>query len=305
MSLIYTKYIHTLLENIDYRTIPVEMDLVLDSGAFNGLFMYGGLLYIKELELLGKTRVNRISGSSVGALSGCLYILNKFDVIENIYEKLRSGFNNTINLHILYELIDKEFSQIDESSYKQLNSRLFINYIDINEKREIVVSEYTSNSDVIEKLKKSTFIPVITNNHLTYDNCIDAMTPYIFTEKNIERKILFINLFKIGGLKQMLNIFHDKNIAHRTLSGILDIHDFFLKTHPSQMCSYVNDWNLIDYTLYRIRELAWLIIVYLIYVGINIYKCLPKSITESLYMNTIHDLALKYFKEVMYCTMLQ
>lgn len=305
MSLIYTKYIHTLLENIDYRTIPVKMDLVLDSGAFNGLFMYGGLLYIKELETLGKTHVDRISGSSVGALCGCLYILNQFDIIENIYERLRCGFNNTINLHILYELIETEFSKMDKSCYKQLNSRLFINYIDIHEKREIVVSEYTSNSDVIEHLKKTTFIPIITNNHLTYNNCIDAMTPHIFTEKNMDTKILFINLFKIGGLKQMLNIFHDKNIAHRTLSGILDMHDFFLKTHPSQMCSFVNDWNLVDYTMYRTREILWLIIVYFIYIGLNIYNHLPKSITESLYLITIHDLALKYFKEVMYCTVLQ
>ena len=46
--------INTLIENIPQENIPKEIDLVLDGGAFNGLYMLGGLFYIKEMEKRNK-----------------------------------------------------------------------------------------------------------------------------------------------------------------------------------------------------------------------------------------------------------
>ena len=43
-------FINTLIENIPEKNLPPEIDLVLDGGAFNGVYMLGGLFYIKELE---------------------------------------------------------------------------------------------------------------------------------------------------------------------------------------------------------------------------------------------------------------
>ena len=42
--------IHNLIDNI--KTIPCKanIDLVLDGGAFNGSYMIGSLLYMKEME---------------------------------------------------------------------------------------------------------------------------------------------------------------------------------------------------------------------------------------------------------------
>ena len=48
-------FIKSLIENIPNNHIPKNIDLVLDGGAFNGIYMLGGLFYIKELE---QTREN-------------------------------------------------------------------------------------------------------------------------------------------------------------------------------------------------------------------------------------------------------
>ena len=71
-------YLHTLIENLDKKNIPKEIDLILDGGAFNGAFQYGILLYIKELETLKLLNVDKISGCSVGALLGTLYFNKEF-----------------------------------------------------------------------------------------------------------------------------------------------------------------------------------------------------------------------------------
>ena len=73
-------FINSLIENIPEKNLPEELDLVLDGGAFNGMYMLGGLFYIKELEQREKIKVKRISGCSIGAMLGLLFILDKMDV---------------------------------------------------------------------------------------------------------------------------------------------------------------------------------------------------------------------------------
>ncbi len=58
-------FINTLIENIPDKHLPEELDLVLDGGAFNGIYMLGGLLYIKELEQREKIKIKRVSGCSI------------------------------------------------------------------------------------------------------------------------------------------------------------------------------------------------------------------------------------------------
>jgi len=300
---IYKNYIHKLLENVDKTHIPNEIDLVLDSGAFKGIYMYGALLYVKELEHKKYTKVHRISGSSVGAMLGCFYILNKMELIERLYTDMRKEFNNTLHLDSVLNIIEREIHKMDKNTYKKLNDRIFINYMDISAKKEIIVSTFTSNDDLIDKLRKTTFIPIISNDELTYDNCTDAMCPHIFTERIIGNKILFINLWNFGGIQKFLNTFYDTNAVSRTFGGILDIHEFFLRNSPTKMCSYVNDWNVIHYSIYRLRELIWLITIFIIHTSLIISQYIPENIKTSIYANTMHSLFLKTFKDFTYCIM--
>ena len=77
-------YITSLIENIPVEQFPngkiTEIDLVLDGGAFNGIYMLGALFYIKELETQNKIKITRISGCSIGAVMGLMYLLNRLDL---------------------------------------------------------------------------------------------------------------------------------------------------------------------------------------------------------------------------------
>ena len=42
--MIYNTYIDKLLENVPQKKTTEEMDLVLDTGAFNGIYLYCALL---------------------------------------------------------------------------------------------------------------------------------------------------------------------------------------------------------------------------------------------------------------------
>ena len=77
-------FIKTLIENIPEKHIQLELDLVLDGGAFNGVYMLGGLFYIKELETREKIKIKRVSGCSIGAILGILFLINKMDVAIEI-----------------------------------------------------------------------------------------------------------------------------------------------------------------------------------------------------------------------------
>lgn len=300
---VYTNYINKLLENVDKTKLPKKIDLVLDGGAFNGIYMYGGLLYLKELEKKKMIKIDRISGSSVGALWGCMYILNNLSRCEVVYEELRKEFNNNISLESSMEIIKRELDNLGDEAYEKVSKRLYINYIDLNCQTHIIKNEFSSNDDLFDKLRKTTFIPIITNNQLTYNNCVDAMSPFIFNERILGNKILYFDLLSIGGFKNMINTYYDVNNVNKTLQGMLDTHNFFLYNKDSKMCSFVNDWNIIKYTKYRIKELLWLCIVYIIHISILIHKHLPEHITNSVFSNTICQLTIKYIKDITCCFM--
>ena len=83
-------YIKSLIENIPPEQVVsntgnvTKIDLVLDGGAFNGMFMIGSLFYIKELEDQNKIIIDRISGCSIGAFLGAMYLLNRMDLAKEL-----------------------------------------------------------------------------------------------------------------------------------------------------------------------------------------------------------------------------
>ena len=44
------KYIKNLASNYQARENPIEIDIVIEGGAFNGLYITGCMLLLKELE---------------------------------------------------------------------------------------------------------------------------------------------------------------------------------------------------------------------------------------------------------------
>ena len=80
-SKIINTHIDLLIENLEKKNIYKNIDLMLDSGLFNGGYLIGSLLYLKQLDNKSIINVKRISGTSIGSLLGLAYLLNKLEYI--------------------------------------------------------------------------------------------------------------------------------------------------------------------------------------------------------------------------------
>ena len=90
--------IKNLAENYPESNKMQHLDLVLESGAANGSYHIGCLLYIKELERKNKLKIDRISGSSIGAIAGLYYLTDTLDDFIEDYKTLRECFKRHLNL---------------------------------------------------------------------------------------------------------------------------------------------------------------------------------------------------------------
>ena len=297
MDLFYN-FINNLIENLD-KSKQLKIDLVLDSGGFKGVYLYGALLYLKELEKKKYIIINRISGSSIGAILGAFYILDKLDLFYKNYIKIRSKFKEDLNLNYINTVISNIIEDCDEDDYKLLNNRLFINYYNIETKGEYVINTYSKNNDIIEYLKCTSYIPIITDGELCYNNKVDGNKPYLFNNgRTSETNILYLSLTTIGKLNDYFNTINDINPCNRIMKGIIDIHDFFLYKKTTKMCSYVNKWSITDFTLYRIKEFIWIYILYSITLFDYFYKNIPLSIKNNIFFNQINNIVYKLVKDI-------
>jgi len=299
MSL-YETYINKLIENLHPNEFKgQQIDLVLDSGGFKGTYMYGALLYLKQLEKKNKIKVGRISGSSIGAVLGMLYISDKLDLYEDFYDEVAKDFKKNMNFNKFNELIEIIGKSSDKSLYKKLNDKLFVNFFDVNEKKELVVSNYNNNLHVIECIKFTSYIPIITDGNLHYKNKVDGARPFIFNSRSkYENNILYIDLNFIGKINYYLNNTHDKNGASCILKGIMEIHDFFLHKSNTTMCSYVNNWRMYDYGFHRFKELIWVVFIYFMMFSSFIYKKLNPRLSSYSVFNLIKNIFKKFVIDI-------
>ena len=111
-------FISSLIKNVPRNNIPKDVDLILDGGAFNGVYMLGGLFYIKELEQREKINIKRISGCSIGAVLGLLFMLNKMDISIDISTYAFKCLRKHQHLKQLIETIKNKFNEIVQQHLK-------------------------------------------------------------------------------------------------------------------------------------------------------------------------------------------
>jgi hypothetical protein len=263
------EYVIKLIENLpdDIKNVnePIKMDLVLDGGVFNGSYHVGALYFLKEMEKRKYIKIERISGCSVGSIVGFLYFIDSLDLMSNLYEVINKEFRETYNLSFIKNMKKYLGDRIPDNICEKVNGKLFITYNNIKKGTKPVKSNYKDIDDIINTIIKSSYIPYLIDGNVLYqDKCIDGITPFIFKER--EKKILYLDLFGSDKLCNLLNVKNEKSNYHRILSGLLDVHSFFIKQSNTPMCSYVNDWNYSNISFNYIKTIIERICIYLIHI---------------------------------------
>lgn len=252
------KLIHNLLANLPIKYILSDnknIDIILEGGLFNGSYLVGVLMFIKEMEKKNYICVKRISGCSVGSAIGFLYFIDKLEYSERIHDLFAEYFRMYNHLHILTSIksfffkIDPQLKLIDVKSI--LDNKLFISYHKfdnrLNTCDKIIKSKYENIDDLFESIIRSSFVPILINTRILYKKkYLDGITPYIFNNNISTNKILYLNLSNIDKIEYMINIKNEKNPHHRVLTGILDIHLCFIKNKSNSICSFIHNWSLLD-----------------------------------------------------------
>lgn len=255
-------HIHQLLENIK-SGVPKEMDLVIDGGAFNGFYTLGALMYLKEMEKKNMCKIVRVSGCSVGSILGALYLTDSLDLLVDRFKQIRKCIKQNRNIIVVQEqMIYLLNDALKDKNIELLNDRLYINYYNLDEKKNTVVDTYSSVEFLVDTILKSSYLPLVIDGNITYkDGFIDGINPYIF--KNRVRKIIFLKgiTFNVG---KTLSIYNEHNAYSRITEGIIYMHYFFLEKKTT-IASYIHKWSNLDLLIFRMREIFAVLIVYSIY----------------------------------------
>ena len=205
------QHIKNLVVNLPKEENLGTIDLVLEAGAANGSYQIGCLLYLKELENQKKVKIDRISGSSIGAISGFYYFTDMLDKFQEDYFLLTKCFKEHLNVHVLKNILEKKFKKLSEENIKELNDKLFIVYHDAGQKKQILRKNYENKEDLLNCLLKTSHLPfLVTQNSLCFKEknkfYIDGGIPHIFENRdNYDKKILYISILGISNLKSISN----------------------------------------------------------------------------------------------------
>ena len=269
----YNKSIKKLVDNIPIPNVPIQVDLVLEGGAFNGSYELGALLVLRELEKRGIIQIDRISGASVGAILSILYKCDKLDKYINYYSDVRENWKTKLSLNCVKKFVKENIKKyVTPDLFKQIqNGKVYITYYDTTNNQQIVKSEYTDVKDLTETVLRSINIPYImfdTDESGSYieDNFIDGAQPYIFHNResaNI-KKILYLSINHYGKIKNTISTKNENTPNGRILEGILECYNFFLNGRSNGLCSYVNNWSLMDYASIRINKIIITGLLYLL-----------------------------------------
>jgi hypothetical protein len=180
--------------------------------------------------------------------------------------------------------------------FNVINKKLYITYNNVKKCKKVVKSFYKNNDDIINTIIKSCYIPFLIDGHILYEKkYMDGMTPHIFTPRP-HRKILYLDLFGYDKLKYLINVKNENTNFHRGLTGLLDIHNFYIKQSNTDMCSYVNDWTPTNKFHNFMKKSIEHIIIVVMYIIVMIKKYIPHYIQNCL----IYKIITKIFTKIIY-----
>jgi hypothetical protein len=276
------KLIENLPDDLKNAKTPLRLDLVLDGGIFNGSYLVGAMYFLKEMEKRNFIKIERISGCSVGSIVAFLYYIDSLDMMSNLYDMVTNDFKKNYKLTVIKELKKYLSHRIPKDICKKINKKLYISYNNIKKGKKKVKFIYKNVDDLINTILSSSFIPYLIDGEILYENkYIDGINPYIF-DKEKDKKILYLDLFGYDKIGNLLNVKNEKTNYHRILSGLLDIHCFYIKQSNTQMCSYVNDWSITNISFNYIKIIIERVLIYMTYFAIYIKNIIPHEFEQTI-----------------------
>lgn len=287
-SYMIEQYVKKLIENVPEESKNCgKIDLVLDSGVFNGSYLVGALHFLKEMENRAYIKVDRISGSSIGSIVGLCYIIDHLEIMPLLYKEFLEKFKQNYDLSYIKNIKTIFEPYIDDKFLPKINGKMYITYTNIKTGKKCVKNNFKSVDELFDVLLRSCFFPYFIDGNLCYKNkYLDGFHPYIF-KKSENKRVLCLNLF---GLDKALHAFRVKNENtnyNRILAGLLDIHNFFIRQSSTDMCSYVSEWSMMDNCYHNIRTYIEQFIVYVVMFIIYMQKYVTKDIRESIFYKII------------------
>lgn len=294
------EYVNKLIENLPEDSKSLQrLDLVLDGGIFNGSYLVGALYFIKEMERRNYVKIERISGCSIGSIVAFLYLIDSLDLMPKLYDIVKNDFKNNFSLNTLKTLKIHLRDRIPDDICSKVNGRLFICYNDIKKQKKVVKSNYKNVDEIIDTIIKSCYIPFLIDNNMLYKNkYIDGINAFIF-KRETNKKILHMELFGYDKFAYALNIKNEKTNFHRILTGLLDVHSFYIKKCNTSMCSFVEDWNIINKLHHNIKLLIELVVIYTIYFINYAKKYISEDIKDNIFIKIISKISFDIFSIIM------
>ena len=288
------KLIENLPDNIKNSSRPQKIDLVLDGGIFNGSYLIGALFFLKEMEKQNLIKINRISGCSIGSIAAFLYYIDGLELMPKLYNIVNNEFKETHNLNTIKQLKTLLADHIPDDICKKTHNKLFISYYNITKGVKKIKHTYANTDDLINTIIKSCYIPYLIDGNMLYKGkYFDGVNPYIFKKKP-ETKILYLDLFGYDKIGNLLNVKNEKTNYHRILSGMLDIHNFFIKQNNTSMCSYVNEWNYVNkgwnYFKKIFENITILFVYFLVYIKKRVSNEFQKSAICKIFLKITQEI---------------
>ena len=276
------KIIQSLIKNLEKPEHPQEVDLIIDGGGFKAAYILGNLLYLKEMEKHGFIKIARISGTSMGSLLGLLYFLDKLNLVFKDIPVFMKDYKKTNKLTNSFIIIKRKlYVLLREKGMKSFDKRLYINYYDLKNNREVLTNTYSSADNIFKKIHFSCFIPFMFDGRPSICNKIDGITPFIFPKRE-NVKILFLSAISFRNISTFGEMLYndDKNITYKMLQGTLDMHAFYLNDKSSSMSHYIDTSSLSSCAYFFGRKL----LMYLIIMLINLYGIIHGKTDGSHYL---------------------
>lgn len=267
----FDKQIKNLISNIEKPEKPLELDLILEGGAFNGSYELGICYFLREMEKQNYIKINRISGASIGSVIGLCYILDKLDKYYDAYNSMRENWTKSLNVNLYKTFILENTKDLSENIIEKINDKLYITYNNIETKEQVIKKTYNNVDDIIQSIFKSCHIPYISDEELCQEEFfIDGGMPFIFIDREKEKisqnkDILYVNINHFNILFDSLNVSKEVSLDGRILNGILNVYNLFLYKQNNSMCSFMSKWKLQHFVILRIKQLIIVLLVYFIY----------------------------------------